>query len=86
MTRGPVSTERLYSAAYAALTGDAGADAQAAQKVLADTAKALARALPVRDSLYDPDLDGPPMSPEEIKAAAVDARSFLELVADLLVE
>jgi len=84
MARGPVSTERLVSDAFAALTGAGGVDAQAAQQSLADTAKALARALPVRDMLHDPDLDGPPMSPEEIKAAAVDARFFLELVADLL--
>lgn len=84
MVRGPVSTERLVSDAFAALAGDGGVDAQAAQQALANTAKALARALPVRDGLYDPALDGPPMSPEEIKAAAVNARSFLELVADLL--
>lgn len=84
MARGPVCTERLVSDAFAALAGASGVDAQAAQQALANTAKALARALPVRDRLHDPDLDGPSMSPEEIKAAAVDARSFLELVADLL--
>lgn len=84
MARGPVSTERLVLDAFAALQGSGGVDAQAAQQALADTAKALARALPGRDSLYDPGLDGPPMSPEEIKAAAVDAQFFLELVADLL--
>ena len=84
MASGPVYTERLVSDAFAALAGAGGVDAQAAQQVLAETAKALARALPVCDRLYDPDLDGPPMPPEEIKAAAVAARSFLELVADLL--
>ena len=84
MARDPVSTERLVSDAFAALAGADGVDAQAIQQVLANAAKALAKALPVRDQLYHPDLDGPPMSPEEIKATAVDARFFLELVADLL--
>lgn len=84
MADGPVSTEGLVSDAFAALAGAGGVDAQAAQQALADTAKALARALPVRDELHDPELDGPPMSSEEIKAAAVDARAFLEVVADLL--
>ncbi len=83
MARGPVYTERLVWDALDALEGG-GVDAQAAQQVLADTAKALARALPVRDGQHDPDLDGHAISPEEIKAAAVDARFFLELVADLL--
>ena len=84
MTRGPVATDRLVWGAWAALTGDGGVDAQAAQQALANAAKALARALPVRDKLHDLDLDGPLMSPEEVKAAAVKARSFLELVANLL--
>lgn len=84
MARGPIATERLVSDAFAALTGAGDVDAHAAQQALANAAKALARALPVCDLLYDPALDGPPMLPEEIKAAAVDARSFLRLVADLL--
>jgi hypothetical protein len=84
MARGPVATERLVSDAFAALAGAGDIDAQAAQQAVAKAAKALARALPVRDGLYDPALDGPPLSPEQIKAAAIDARCFLELVADLL--
>lgn len=84
MARGPVSTERLVSDTFATLAGAGGVNAQAAQQDIADAAKALARALPVRDGLHDPALDGAPMSPEDIKAAAVDARYFLELVADLL--
>lgn len=81
---GPVSTERLVLDAFAALKGDGGLDAQTVQQVLAIAAKALARALPGHDFLYNPALDGPPMSPEEIKTAAIDARSFLEWLADLL--
>lgn len=65
------------------LAGLGSHDAPTAQKALATTAAALARALPVEASMYDPDLDGPPMSAEEIKAAAVAARFFLTLVADL---
>ena len=84
MVDGPVSTERLVSDALSALDGRGSLDAPTVQQVLARTAKTLARALPVADFLYDPDLDGPPMLPEEIKAAAIDARRFLELIADLL--
>ncbi len=84
MADAPLSPEQLVSAALAALQGGDGVDAQAVHNELADIAKELARALPVRESIYDPDLNGPAMSPEEIKAAAVAAREFLELIADLL--
>jgi hypothetical protein len=69
--------------AYAALSGTDAVDAIAARQILASAAKGLARALPVSKGMYDPDLDGPPMTPEAIEAAAIDARSFLELIADL---
>lgn len=83
MSDGPISPERLASGSYAALSSG-GIDAQMAQQIVALTAKNLARALPNRDYLHDVELDGPLMSPEEIKEAAINARVFLEMVADLL--
>lgn len=83
MADAPDSAARLVLEAHCALAGDGGLDVRAVQQLVASTAKALARALPIRKGQYDPDLDGPPMSPEQIMAAAIEARFFLETVGDL---
>ena len=83
MSDAPESAARLVSEVHGVLAGDGRLDAQAVQQLVASAAKALARALPGRDWLYDSDLDGPPMSPEQIRAAAIEARFFLQMVGDL---
>jgi hypothetical protein len=83
MSRDPNLTWRLLLEASSALYGDDGQRPHEAQQVLARVARSLARALPVRESLYDPDLHGPLMTPDEIKSAAIDAGEFLEAIADL---
>ena len=83
MADAPDSAARLVREAHGVLAGDGGLDVRAVRQLVARTAKALARALPIRDGQHDPDLDGLPMSPEQIKAAAIEARFFLERVGDL---
>jgi len=76
-------TKQLVLDAFAILYGDDAPSPHEAGHFLAFAAKKLACALPQRDSVYDPELDGPPLSPEAIKAAAIEVRFFLEMISDL---
>lgn len=68
-----------------------GATGQAPQHVLAKLAdiaaeisKGLRRGEAVCSTGYDPDLDGPPTTPEEADYFAIQARSFLETLAEFM--